>query len=450
MREQLFRSEKLAATGQLISGVASDLRAPLDNIVRLAESLAASAGGPAPEAELQRLSAEAHRASEIVWRLVSFARQDQSAPQRVDLNGLVAGLTRFREPEWRVLGLRHQSQLSPEPAEVAGVESQIEQVCLNLLVYAEQRAADSPGKTIAVKTGVLAGRALVEIDYSPPHGADAEPDPFAEAASANGAPTLEVCLGILRNHGGDARLRRRSGLCGFEIELPLISAPAEPVPFAWPNRHPAQAAVDADAGGSRQVRATRIGDFDWVEGASGGALHRRGRRGYRAAPALRRRAVGGTRGPRRLDRVSRPVPGLGPGVRADRGQLRSRNWRKAWDSAEGFCCRARCRTKSSPRFCAKSPPGRRRINAPRAASARTAESRRCDNTPLPPAYRRGLSLRTSCRQPSPSRATSRTNRPPAGTPSIENVSNPVNPSDSRFCPSRNSSGSTPMPTRFER
>ena len=141
MREQLFRSEKLAATGQLISGVASDLRAPLDNIVQLTESLAASAGEPVPEAELQRLSAEAHRASEIVWRLVSFARQDQSAPQRVNLNGLVAGLTRFREPEWRVLGLRHQSQLSPEPAEIAGVASQIEQVCLNLLVYAEQRAA---------------------------------------------------------------------------------------------------------------------------------------------------------------------------------------------------------------------------------------------------------------------------------------------------------------------
>jgi GAF domain-containing protein len=93
MREQLFRSEKLAATGQLISGVASDLRAPLDSIVRLAESLSASAGGTVSEAELQRLSAEANRASEIVWRLVSFARQDQSAPQRVNLNGLMVGLT---------------------------------------------------------------------------------------------------------------------------------------------------------------------------------------------------------------------------------------------------------------------------------------------------------------------------------------------------------------------
>jgi len=223
MREQLFRSEKLAATGQLISGVASDLRAPLDSIVQLAESLSALAGRPVPEAELQRLSAQANRASEIVWRLVSFARHDQSTPQRVNLNGLVASLTRFREPEWRVLGLRHQSQVSPEPAEIVGFPSQVEQVCLNVLVYAEQRAAESPAKTIAVKTSVLGGRALVEIDYSPPHGTDAEPDPFVEVASAaeSGGPTLEVCLGILRNHGGDARLRRRPGLSGIEIELPL-------------------------------------------------------------------------------------------------------------------------------------------------------------------------------------------------------------------------------------
>lgn len=282
MREQLFRSEKLAATGQLISGVASDLRAPLDNIVRLAESLTASAGSPAPEAELQRLSAEALRASEIVWRLVSFARQDSSTPQRVDLNALVAGLTRFREPEWRVLGLTHQSRLGAEPAEVAGVASQIEQVYLNLLVYAEQRAAASPAKTIAVKSTVLAGRVLVEIDYSPPHGADAEPDPFAEAKPGpHATPTLEVCRGILRNHGGDARLRHNSGLSGFEIELPLATAPAEPartgVPTGDPQRPLTLMLVDPDQStqrglvasigsrGHRVVPATAEGAADIVQ-----------------------------------------------------------------------------------------------------------------------------------------------------------------------------------------
>jgi len=227
MREQLFRSEKLAVTGQLISGIANDLRAPLDRIVALAESLAASAGAPAPEADLHRLSAEANRASEIVWRLVSFARQDQAGQQRVNVNALIAGLARFREPEWRVLGLRHQVQIGHEAAEVAGYEGQLEQAFLNLLVYAEQRASASHNKTIVLKTSVLANRALLEIGYSPPQASESEPDPFAEASAETGAPGLEVCLGIVRSHGGEAHSLRRPGVCGIEIELPLAPAAAE-------------------------------------------------------------------------------------------------------------------------------------------------------------------------------------------------------------------------------
>ena len=73
IREQLFRSEKLAATGQLISGVASELRAPLDSILQLSTSLAAYGRNPIPERELRMLAGESQRASEIVARLVSFA-----------------------------------------------------------------------------------------------------------------------------------------------------------------------------------------------------------------------------------------------------------------------------------------------------------------------------------------------------------------------------------------
>lgn len=261
MREQLFRSEKLAVTGQLISGIASDLRAPLDRIVALAESLAASAGAPAPEADLHRLSAEANRASEIVWRLVSFARQDQSGQQQVNVHALVSGLARFREPEWRVLGVRHQVHIGHEEAEVAGYEGQLEQAFLNLLVYAEQRAAASLAKTILLKTSVLANRFLLEIDYSPPQAPESEPDPFAEAASAEtGAPGLEVCLGILRNHGGEARMLRRSGICGFEIELPLAPAEASETPSgdASPKRSLTLALVDPDLSAQRAL-VTRLG-----------------------------------------------------------------------------------------------------------------------------------------------------------------------------------------------
>ncbi|MEO8028729.1 MAG: GAF domain-containing protein, partial [Bryobacteraceae bacterium] len=64
IREQLFRSEKLAATGQLISGVASELRAPLDTILRLSAML--GPGSASIERDARTLASEARRASEIV------------------------------------------------------------------------------------------------------------------------------------------------------------------------------------------------------------------------------------------------------------------------------------------------------------------------------------------------------------------------------------------------
>ena len=94
MREQLFHSEKLAATGQLISGVASELRAPLDSIEHLAAALAAHQGVPPSQRDLLQLAGESQRASEIVSRLVSFAREDEPAPQLFDVNSVTAELIR--------------------------------------------------------------------------------------------------------------------------------------------------------------------------------------------------------------------------------------------------------------------------------------------------------------------------------------------------------------------
>jgi signal transduction histidine kinase len=272
MREQLFHSEKLAATGQLISGVANELRAPLESIMQLAASLAGHEGRPVPEVDLRQLASEAQRASEIVARLVSFARHDQVSPQQVDVGRLVAGLMRFRDPEWRALGLRVQQRIGPEPALVLGVEGQIDQVFLNLLVHAEQHAAQSPGKTISVKTSVLGGRALVEIDYStsfngPIHD-ETEPDPTKLG--------LEVCQGIIRNHGGEIRLKRRSGQSGFEAELPVVRTTAEP---------PATAATNGS------VRALTLMLVDSDPDAQRQLMSLLGARGHRVVPVAAEGAV---------------------------------------------------------------------------------------------------------------------------------------------------------------
>ncbi len=224
MREQLFRTEKLAATGQLISGVATELRAPLDSIVHLTEQARRRGGAAGLEGELNMLEAQARRASAIVTRLVSYASTDGAAVGPVDLNELMRSLISFRESEWQARELHFVDRLSPETIAVVGVQSQLEQVFLNLLVHAEQSAAEASDKAVTVTSGVIARRALVTFHYAA-GSVDSEVDPFADG----GALGLGVARGIIRSHGGELRFKSRGGALMFEIELPAPrGTPAEP------------------------------------------------------------------------------------------------------------------------------------------------------------------------------------------------------------------------------
>lgn len=244
VREQLFRSEKLAATGQLISGVAGELRAPLESILQLSAALAAERSIPSIQRELRQLATESQRAANIVSRLVSFARPEDSAARPVDVNAILAGLLEFREPEWKTLGLRVQNHLSPEPALVLGAQGQIEQVFLNLLLFAEQSASDTALKSLTVANSRMAGRIVVEIGYLG--------EPSAGPPSDSG---IDVWRGIIQSHGGQIRLRANSGTASFEVDLPLL--PGAPPAAHAAARYSAMRVltlmlVDADSGAQRQ------------------------------------------------------------------------------------------------------------------------------------------------------------------------------------------------------
>jgi signal transduction histidine kinase len=261
VREQLFRSEKLAATGQLISGVASELRAPIDSILQLATSLTAYGGRAIPERDLRLLAGESQRASEIVSRLVSFARPEDSAARPIDVNALVSGLMEFRDPEWKTLGLRVQNLLAADPAPVIAAQGQMEQVFLNLLVHAEQCAADAPAKTISTASSTIGGRVLVEISYAiPVRNPDEEQtiavDPFTSVPGESSALGLGVCQGIIHSHGGEIRFRSRPGSAQFEVDLPLARAAtgdSAPEDTRAATSSLTLMLVDPDAAGQRQM-----------------------------------------------------------------------------------------------------------------------------------------------------------------------------------------------------
>jgi GAF domain-containing protein len=215
VQEQLFRTEKLAAVGRLISGVVNELQTPLASISDLARRALDKARNCGAEREVAAIASEAQRAAAMVARLVSFAAEQVEA-RPVSVSTLLHSLIEFREGDWKASGIRVRDLTAHEQLYVLGSQGQLEQVFLNLLVHAEQSLADAPQKVITVRTSVLAKRLLVEVSFT---GQPVSRKPEETAA------VLGVTRSVIAGHGGEVRLIEKSHADPrFEVELPLTTA----------------------------------------------------------------------------------------------------------------------------------------------------------------------------------------------------------------------------------
>jgi CheY-like chemotaxis protein len=214
VQEQLFRTEKMAAVGRLISGVVNELQMPLASIMNLAHRALEKARGGAAEREVSAISAEAAKASGIVSRLVSYAAAEQVEARPVDISALLRTLIEFREGDWKATGIRVRDLTSPESLFVLGSQGQLEQVFLNLFVHAEQSLAGAEHKSIAIRTSTLAKRLLVEISFTSPAELRKPEDTAA---------VLGVTRSVIAGHGGEVRLIEKTNADPqFEVELPVL------------------------------------------------------------------------------------------------------------------------------------------------------------------------------------------------------------------------------------
>jgi GAF domain-containing protein/CheY-like chemotaxis protein len=244
VQEQLFRTEKVAAVGRLISGVVNELQTPLSSITDLATRALEKARGGAAEREVAAIAAEAAKASSMVTRMVSFAAAEQVEARAVDVTGILHNLIEFREGDWKASGIRVRDLTSRDPVMVHGVPGQIEQVFLNLLVHAEQSLAEATTKSITVRSSVLARRLLVEISFTSP----------AELRKAEDtAAVLGVTRSVIAGHGGEVRLiEKNQSDPRFEVELPALvkdrAAPATQasVPMRDPSRRLTALVIEPD------------------------------------------------------------------------------------------------------------------------------------------------------------------------------------------------------------
>ena len=252
IREQLLRTEKMAAAGQFISGVAHDLRAPLTAIRDAAVELRARRGEPSE----CLIASEADRGLQIVNHLLSFARMERSEAKAVNVHQLVSTVMEAREPEWRRKGIGLENAIPVSPVEVFADESELEQVVLSLLIHVEHAVENHAGKSVRLSSRVLGSRIQVSIDFAGPAGMEELQDGPAAADSFG----LRVCQAIVQSHGGDIRLfQTLQTTFRYELELPVHHTPAPQEAPQEPIRRPKRVLtvilVDQDASVQRKLLA---------------------------------------------------------------------------------------------------------------------------------------------------------------------------------------------------
>jgi PAS domain S-box-containing protein len=227
-QEQLLHSEKLAAVGQLISGVAHELNNPLTAILGYSQLLTSSGQlGPQGIEYSDKLYKQAQRTHRIVQNLLSFARQHKPERVQVQINQALEETLALRDYDLRMSNIRVHLDLAPELPFTYADPHQLQQVFLNLVNNAVDAILEKALEgDLWVRTASDSERIFIEFTDSGPGVQDASRvfDPFytTKPVGKGTGLGLSICYGIVTEHGGTIRVRNMPTRgASFTIELPF-------------------------------------------------------------------------------------------------------------------------------------------------------------------------------------------------------------------------------------
>ncbi|HWG59833.1 MAG TPA: ATP-binding protein [Candidatus Acidoferrales bacterium] len=253
IQSEMLQTEKMAALGQLVSGIAHELNNPLTAIMGYAQLLLGHKLPPPRAGEAKKVYQEAERARRIVKNLLYFAHGNTPERTRVDLNEIVERTLALRAYELKVEDIVVECDLAPNLPETMADPFQLQQVVLNLLVNAEQALLEGRGKgNIWIRTRAADSGKQISLAISddgpgiPPEIAFRIFDPFftTKPPGVGTGLGLSIVYGIVQQHGGDVTVENRHGFgARFIVDLPVTPVTAPAAPAEQPPRDAARAAL---------------------------------------------------------------------------------------------------------------------------------------------------------------------------------------------------------------
>jgi two-component system NtrC family sensor kinase len=231
LRVRLMESDRLAAVGELVAGVAHEVNNPLSSISAFAQLLLRDNSLSSSQREsIDVIRAETMRASQVVKDLLAFARRSEPERAPLDINSVVARTVRMRQYQFSEASVRVDTELADDLPSVMGDARQLQQVCLNLLTNAVQAMVPQGGGNLRVKSYATDGAVRLDVSDSGPGIPAAvrahifEPFFTTKKEGEGTGLGLSVSYGIVTAHGGTIEVIE-SGSSGtlFRVTLPAVA-----------------------------------------------------------------------------------------------------------------------------------------------------------------------------------------------------------------------------------
>jgi PAS domain S-box-containing protein len=234
MQAKLVHTEKMAAVGQLVSGVAHEVNNPLTAILGFTDLLMENPDLPeSARRDLRVILQEAQRTKQIVQNLLSFARQMPPQRHSVQLNSILRRTLQLRAYDFHSHGVEIVERLDESLPEVIGDSHQLQQVFLNIVNNAYDAVRET-GRPARIEIMSARNGSWMEASFRD-NGtgigeADRIFDPFyttKEVGKGTGLG-LSICYGIVREHGGEIICHNNLDSEGatFIVRLPVASEAA--------------------------------------------------------------------------------------------------------------------------------------------------------------------------------------------------------------------------------
>jgi len=217
MAESLRRQEKLSAMGELASGVAHEIRNPLNSISMIAQRFAREFSPAEKRDEFKKLAraivTETSRVSDIINRFLEFARPPKLNLARADLNEAVERALALVISEANQNGIALSSKLDQRLPALLLDRNQMEQVFLNLLQNSMQAIGE--GGEIVVRTFQTGQEVVAEVSDNgrgiPQEHLGKIFDLYFTTKATGTGMGLSIVHRIVTEHGGRVEVESEAG-----------------------------------------------------------------------------------------------------------------------------------------------------------------------------------------------------------------------------------------------